>query len=184
VEPGENTFRSGSHKENEGMTQTLKLMDGLRADGKIFEQVHTHSLDLLENCGIRFHSERARKILSDAGAHVIDDIVQIPGHLVESAMKKAPGTFRLYSRDGKHDLDLNGQQTYYSQDGCAAHTLDFDSGLRRGSTKADIEKMALISDYLEALISSRLRSAPQIRRFPVEPFRSWRPASSIQASIS
>ena len=133
------------------MSQSLKLIDGLQADDTDFDQVHTHSLDLLENCGVRFHSERARGILSDAGAHISDDIVRIPGHLVESALKKTPGTFRLYSRDGKHDLDLDGRQTYYSQDGCAAHTVDFDSGLRRGSTRADIEKMARISDYLEAV---------------------------------
>jgi len=140
-----------SFQENQSMKSTLRLIDGLRGDEDIFEQVHAHALDLLENCGIRFHSEKARGILSDAGAEVSGDIVKIPGHLVESALKEAPATFRLYSRDGKHDLDLDGQHTYYSQDGCAAHTLDFDSGHRRGSTKADIEKMALISDYLEAV---------------------------------
>jgi trimethylamine--corrinoid protein Co-methyltransferase len=117
----------------------------------MFKQVHTHALDLLENCGIRFYSEKARQILSDAGATVTDDIVKIPGHLVESALKEAPSTFVLYSRDGKHDLDLDGQHTYYSQDGCAAHTLDFETGQRRASNKTDIEKMALISDYLDAV---------------------------------
>jgi trimethylamine--corrinoid protein Co-methyltransferase len=133
------------------MTSTLRLIDGLNSEHEIFKQVHTHALDLLENCGIRFYSEKARQILSDAGAIVTDNIVKIPGHLVESALKKAPSTFVLYSRDGEHDLDLDGQHTYYSQDGCAAHTLDFETGQRRASTKADIEKMALISDYLEAV---------------------------------
>jgi len=133
------------------MNSTLKLIEALSTEDEMFQQVHFHSLDLLENCGIRFHSEKARKILSDAGAKVSGEIVKIPGDLVESAVKKAPGTFTLYSRDGKHDLDLDGKHTYYSQDGCAAHTLDFDSGQRRGSTKADIEKMALISDYLDAI---------------------------------
>lgn len=133
------------------MNPTLKLTEELRSEKELLKQVHTHSLDLLETCGVRFHSEKARKILAEAGAKVAGDIVKIPAHLVESALKKAPRTFHLDSRDGKHDLDLNGQQTYFSQDGCAAHTLDFDSGERRRSTRADIEKMALISDYLEAV---------------------------------
>jgi trimethylamine--corrinoid protein Co-methyltransferase len=133
------------------MNSTLRLIDGLRAYDELSQQVHMHSLDLLENSGIRFHSEKARQILSDAGAQVSGEIVKIPGHLVESALKKAPSTFWLYSRDGKHDLNLDGEHTYYSQDGCAAHTLDFDTGLRRSPTKADIEKMALISDYLDAV---------------------------------
>ncbi|MFZ5821063.1 MAG: trimethylamine methyltransferase family protein [Chloroflexota bacterium] len=133
------------------MNSTLKLVDGLCTDHEMFKQVHVHSLDLLENCGIRFHSGKARQILSDAGAKVSGEIVKIPGHLVEAALKKAPNTFSIYSRDGKHDVVLDGQQTYYSQDGCAAHTLDFETGQRRGSTRADIEKMALISDSLDAI---------------------------------
>lgn len=133
------------------MDSTLKLIDGLCADNEGFKQVHAHSLDLLENCGIRFHSERARQILSDAGAKVTGEIVKIPSHLVETALKKTPSSFTIYSRDGEHDINLDGQRTYYSQDGCAAHTLEFETGQRRGSTRADIEKMALISDYLESI---------------------------------
>jgi len=133
------------------MNSTLKLIEEIRSDTELLVQVHSHSLDLLETCGVRFHSEKARRILADAGARVTGDMVKIPSPLVESALKKAPSTFRLFSRDGKHDLDLDGQQVYFSQDGCAAHTLDFETNLRRRSTRSDIEKMALISDYLDAV---------------------------------
>jgi trimethylamine---corrinoid protein Co-methyltransferase len=133
------------------MSATLRLQEGIQTDEKLLASVHEHSIDLLEQCGIRFHSEKARKILQEAGAQVTGEIVKIPGRLVEAALKKAPQAFTLFSRDGKHDLSIDGQHTYYSQDGCAAHTLDFESGMRRQSTRADIEKMALISDALEAV---------------------------------
>jgi trimethylamine--corrinoid protein Co-methyltransferase len=133
------------------MNNTLRLIDKSGADVELLSKIHTHSLDLLENCGVRFHSAKAREVLHSAGAKIVGDIVKIPGHLVETTLKKAPGSFILSSRDGKHDLNLDGQQTYYSQDGCAAHTLDFETGLRRQSRKEDIEKMALISDALEAI---------------------------------
>jgi trimethylamine--corrinoid protein Co-methyltransferase len=133
------------------MSSTLRLVDKAQADGEMLGKIHTHSLDLLENCGIRFHSARAREIWHGAGAKIAGDIVKIPGHLVEAALKKAPGSFTLYSRDGKHDLNLDGQQTFYSQDGCAAHTLDFETGDRRPPRRGDIEKMALISDALDAV---------------------------------
>lgn len=133
------------------MSSTLSLIDGIRPDQQMLERVHSHSLDLLEHCGIRFHSEMARRILQEAGATVSEDIVKIPVSLVESALEKAPSTFWLYSRDGKHDLNLDGRHTYYSQDGCAAHALDFETGVRRHPTKADIERMALISDALDAV---------------------------------
>lgn len=133
------------------MDESIRLIDGLRAQDELFERVHTHSLDLLENGGIRFHSEKARGILADAGAKVDGETVRIPAHLVESALEKAPRSFWLHGRDGAHDLELNGQQTFYSQDGCAAHTLDFETGKRRASTRADIETMARICDHLEAV---------------------------------
>ena len=133
------------------MNSTIRLVEGKQTDESLLASIHTHSLDLLENCGIRFHSEKARKILQEAGAQLSGEIVKIPARLVESALKIAPHEFTLFSRDGKHDLPLDGQHTYYSQDGCAAHTLDFETGLRRQSTRADIEKMALISDALDAV---------------------------------
>lgn len=133
------------------MEATVRLRDLLVQDTKNLGEVHTRSLDLLENPGIRFYSERARTILDGAGARIDGDIVKMPAHLVESALAKAPDRFTLYAREPKHDLPIDGSQTYYSQDGCAAHTLDFETGARRASTKADIGAMALISDYLDAV---------------------------------
>ena len=102
------------------MSSTLQLVEGVQTDESLLASIHTHSLDLLGNCGIRFHSEKARKILQEAGAQVSGETVKIPAPLVESALKKAPHEFTLFSRDGKHDLPLDGRHTYYSQDGCAA----------------------------------------------------------------
>ena len=115
------------------------------------EKVHTHSLDLIEQCGIRFHSDDVQEIWREFGAEVVGDVVKIPGQLIESALEKAPGSFTLCARDPAFDLELDGEHTYYSQDGCAALTRDFETGERRGSRKEDIERMALISDSLDAV---------------------------------
>lgn len=120
-------------------------------DKETLKKIHEHSLDIIENCGIRFHSEKALEILDGAGANIGGDIAKIPGEVIESALKKAPSTFRLCARNPELDLDLNGSQTHLSQDGCAAFTLDFETGERRPSCKEDIEKMALIADYLDAI---------------------------------
>jgi trimethylamine--corrinoid protein Co-methyltransferase len=133
------------------MNHTLQLMGLLRQDQDALRKVHTHSLDLIEKCGIRFYSGRALEIWHGVGAEIAGDIVKIPGHLVESALEQAPSSFTLCARDPKFDLDLDGEQTYYSQDGCAAFTLDFETGERRHSCKDDIGKMARISDYLDAI---------------------------------
>jgi trimethylamine--corrinoid protein Co-methyltransferase len=133
------------------MKSILQLMGAAPANGETLGKIHLQSLDLLENSGIRFYSQRAREMWHGAGATIDGEIAKIPGHLVESALKKAPASFTLCARDGKHDLPLDGRQTYYSQDGCAAHALDFETGERRATCKQDIEKMALLSDYLDAV---------------------------------
>ncbi len=133
------------------MKQLLQLLGCLGQDRTPLEKIHTASLDLLAKSGVRFYSDRAREIWHGAGATVDGNVVKIPGQLIEATLPKAPSTFTLYARDSQHDLQIDGRQTYYSQDGCAAHVLDFETGRRRQSTKADIERMALISDFLEAI---------------------------------
>ena len=133
------------------MKRSLQLIELLRQDQDALRKVHTYSLDLIEKCGIRFYSERALKILDGAGAEIVENMAKIPGHLIDSALKKAPGSFTLCARDARFDLNLDGKHTYYSQDGCAAFTIDFETGMRRYSIKEDIEKMALISDYLDTI---------------------------------
>jgi len=113
------------------------------------QRIHDRSLDLIAESGVRFHSERAREIWHGVGAEVLDDVVKIEPDIITSALGEAPASFVLHARDGEHDLEVGGEQTYYSQDGCAALAIDFETGERRGTRKADIEKMALISDYLD-----------------------------------
>lgn len=133
------------------MSNTLHLMNLLRQNQADLKKIHDCSIDLVENQGIRFHSERALEILHGAGADVEGNIAKIPGNIIESALKKAPSSFTLCARDPQFDLNFDGRHTYYSQDGCAAFTKDFETGERRRSRKEDIEKMALISDYLDAI---------------------------------
>lgn len=130
--------------------------------GKL-QKIHTHSLDIIKNCGVKFHSERALEILDGAGAEIVRDIARIPGEVIESALKKAPSFFKLCARNPEFDLDLDDTHTYLSEDGCAAFTLDFETGKRRPSCKEDIEKMALIGDFLDPIdIVSPMVSAQDI----------------------
>ena len=133
------------------MSNTVHSMNLLGQNQDDLKKIHDRSIDLVENHGIRFHSGRALEILHGAGAKIEGNIAKIPGDLVESSLKKAPGSFTLYARDPQFDLNLDGKHTFYSQDGCAAFTKDFETGERRQSRKEDIEKMALIADSLNSI---------------------------------
>ncbi|MGD8998113.1 MAG: trimethylamine methyltransferase family protein, partial [Anaerolineae bacterium] len=116
---------------------------------EILQKIHDCSLQLIADRGIRFHSKTAQEIWHGTGAEVLDDVVRIPPEVIESALENAPSSFMLCARASEWDLQLDGQRTYYSQDGCAALVIDFETGERRASRTEDIERMALISDCLD-----------------------------------
>jgi trimethylamine:corrinoid methyltransferase-like protein len=84
------------------------------------QRIHQASLELIETAGIHFPSRSALDILHDHGAIVDRDkqIARIPGHLVETALSKAPPAYTLCARqDSELDLSLDGQHPYLAVDG-------------------------------------------------------------------
>jgi trimethylamine--corrinoid protein Co-methyltransferase len=137
------TLEASNNKE------AMMLLAGKNEEA--LQEIHDRSLQLISEHGIRFHSKAAREIWHGANAEVLDDVVKIPPEVIESALEKAPGSFTLSARAGAYDLTVDEQHTYYSQDGCAALVIDFETGQRRASRTEDIEKMALISDALDSV---------------------------------
>jgi len=107
----------------------------------------------MENTGIKIHSEKALKILDDAGAFVDyeKNMAKIPTYLVEEALRKAPKHIRLYARNPKFDVKLDGKHVYFSTDGIGIATIDFETGKKRESRKKDVATTAVIADALEDL---------------------------------
>jgi trimethylamine--corrinoid protein Co-methyltransferase len=131
------------------MLATLQAKGLLRREPGVLERIHARSLDIIEQVGIRYRSSQALEIWDGVGAIITGDVVRVGGDVVEAALRRAPASFTLCARDSRNDLLLDGKHTYYSQDGCSAFTLDFETGERRRSCKEDIATMALISDALE-----------------------------------
>jgi len=108
------------------------------------------TLHILETVGVHFPSERALSIFSDHGALVDHErkIVRIPPDLVIKAMSTAPRAFTLGGREERFDLYLDGQNSYLCTDGCGVHVVDLETGEMRASGKADVARMARVSDAL------------------------------------
>jgi len=118
------------------------------------EQIDQATLTVLEEVGVKFPSEKALKILADAGANVDfkSKIVKFPPDLVKNALARAPRAYTMASR-GSRDLDLylDGKKTYLGTDGTGTTTVDLETRRRRSSAKKDVEITALISDYLDSI---------------------------------
>ncbi|MDH3198208.1 MAG: trimethylamine methyltransferase family protein [Myxococcales bacterium] len=129
----------------------LRFLDDAQLDS-----LREATFDILENVGVRFHSEKALAIFAEHGARVDRDsqIVKIPRDLVLKAMASVPRHFTLGARDAALDLPLKDGVTYFTNDGCGHKVVDFETGEQRASTKADVAMMARINDYLPSMAMS------------------------------
>ncbi len=115
--------------------------------------IQSATLHILEHVGVAFPSERALRIFAEHGAQVDTDsqVVRLPPDLVLEAMSHAPRSYLLSGRHKGTDLLLDGTESYFGTDGCGTDTVDFETGERRPSTKADVARMARVADALSSI---------------------------------
>jgi trimethylamine--corrinoid protein Co-methyltransferase len=113
-------------------------------------RIHTATLEVIENTGVRFPSHKALDIWAAHGAQVDRDsmIVKAPGQLIEGALKHAPPAYTLAARNQAQDLPMDGNHVYVGTDGCGVEIIDLYSGERRRACLQDVADIARIGDYL------------------------------------
>lgn len=115
------------------------------------DRIHWGTLYILEKVGVQVNSIACRKLLKDNGCEVDEKtrIVKIPSHLVEEALRKKKTSILLAGRNPKYDMKLDMSHSYMTANGNGAVTVDFETGQRRPSTKADVANSSRIIDYLK-----------------------------------
>ena len=115
------------------------------------QRIHTATLDVIENVGVGFPSQRALDVWEAHGATVDWDtmIVKVPGHIIEDALKQAPPVYTLAARDPAQDLPLDGNHVFVGTDGCGIQVIDIHTGERRQSVLQDVADVARVADYIE-----------------------------------
>jgi trimethylamine--corrinoid protein Co-methyltransferase len=114
------------------------------------------TLNILENTGVQFPTQKALEIFTEHGAEVDHEsqIVKIPRDLVFKAMSTVPRYFTLGARNPDFDLHLQEGITYFTNDGCGHNVVDPSTGEQRASRKSDVGMMARINDYLSSMAFS------------------------------
>ena len=126
-----------------------KLKISILDDGDV-KKINQTALNILEEVGVFFPSEKALKIFADARARVDFDkkLVKIPGHMVTEYLKKASGRYTLAGRRPELDAKIGSNEgTYFYCSGEAPNVVDLETGARRRAVKSDVENMAKIADY-------------------------------------
>jgi trimethylamine--corrinoid protein Co-methyltransferase len=115
------------------------------------KKINQTARDILEEIGVAMPSEKALKIFADAGADVDFDkkVVRIPSQLVADSLSKAPRRYTLCGRRPELDAKIGSENgTYFYCSGEAPKIVDMKTEERRLATKADVENMAKVADYL------------------------------------
>lgn len=117
------------------------------------DQLQEATLDILENVGVKFPSEKALKVFAEHGAQVDRNtqIVKLKRGLVFKALKTVPRYFVMGARLPEYDLHLEDGTTYFTTDGCGVEVVDLDTDQPRPSSKADVGMMARVADYLPSM---------------------------------
>ena len=66
-------------------------------------------------------------------------------------MATAPRYFDLGARDPSCAFSIADDTTYCTSDGCGVEIVDFDTGVKRPSTKADLARVTRLTDYLSSI---------------------------------
>lgn len=121
-------------------------------DKSDLESLHWGTLDVLENAGIKVFSEECLKLLGDAGCTVDlrTSTAEIPGHLVEEALRKAKKNITLCARNPDYNVFLDGRRIFCCTDGNGTSVMDFETGKRRSSTSKDLAMVGKVANALDS----------------------------------
>jgi len=122
------------------------------------------TIQVLSDVGVSIASERACRLLEDAGAHVDHrtGVVKIQEDVVrESVCSAGQRTVELFDRGGVSSIRLEGKRTYNISGFDATYTLDSETGERRPSTKHDVGEFARLADALPNIHVVGTQAIPQ-----------------------
>lgn len=111
------------------------------------EAVYGQALTILEEVGMRMKGAAVLERLRAAGAEVDDaGTVRLPAALVERAVAACPRELLMAGETPEQDVLLDGSRTFFNVSGCAAKTLDQESGVVRPSTLDDLRDGTVVLD--------------------------------------
>jgi trimethylamine--corrinoid protein Co-methyltransferase len=124
------------------------------------ERIHTASLEILEQVGIKVPYKTARELYKQAGADVDENTyaVKIPEQLVRWALEQAPKQFTFYGIDGEFKLDIGLDQSLpvFAGLGTPTRMVDLNTGEVRETTHQDMLEHIILINACENIHNSQM----------------------------
>ncbi len=117
------------------------------------KKIHSATLNIIENVGVRFPSKRALEIWAANGASVDHEkmIVKVKPEIIEAALKNAPPAYLLGARDPQQNCPMDGNHVFLGTDGCGVEVIDIHTGQKRTSALQDVADIARVADATEEI---------------------------------
>jgi len=112
------------------------------------QEIHNATLEVLRRTGVKVYEEEALGLLKEAGADVQGELVRIPEFLVEEALRSAPSSIAVSSRNGSRAMALEAGKVYFGTGSDTPMILDHETGAMRPTLKSDVVRNAIICDHL------------------------------------
>ncbi len=120
-------------------------------NGSQVEQLHSSTLQVLDEIGFKYESGKALKVLEERGCIVDYDtkIARIPPDIVEWAIRKTPSSFMVRARDPEKSIRLGGNTVYF-MNSAGARYADVDTGKVSMPTLKQNNEAVIVSDALDS----------------------------------
>ena len=132
-------------------------------------RIHQAALAILKETGVAGAPQPVVELVTAAGGTVTPQgRLSFPTALVERVLAALPQKIALHGRTAEHDLILGGDRTHVGTGGASPEYLDYETGVYRGSTLADIHRAARL---VECLPHIHFFSRPMVARDIEDPLR-------------
>ncbi len=142
------------------------------------KKIHQHTLEILEDVGIRVVVKKMRDMLRDLGCQVDEEtkIVSFKPDMVERYLKKVPREYTLCGADTEKQWPINPQTRVYGGLGTSVNFYDLNTGEYRPTTLQDLTNHLVLFDNLENIVSNQMDVWPHdipMQTIHVEAIRTW-----------
>ncbi len=123
----------------------------MNLDNAALDKIHSGSLEILKDVGIRFPSEKALALFKKHGLKVDGSVVRFEAQDISSALETVPLEFIIEARNPCRNIQIGGTD-YVMAPGYGPPFIIEPSGQKRNATLADVHqfcKLVQTSKYLD-----------------------------------
>jgi trimethylamine--corrinoid protein Co-methyltransferase len=95
------------------------------------DKIHTASMGILQDVGVRFNNLEAVEIFKKNGFRVSGNVVFFTERHIQNALETAPASFRLFARNPEKDLTVGGDEFVFAPGYGAPFMLSVDGNQRK-----------------------------------------------------